>query len=193
MFEKISMKLSQMITSTDADSDETDVIRYGLECIINTLIPIIIYTIYSAINHQINDMIVWLIFFLGLRNYIGGYHAPTQLSCIVISTLFGIFSLYIDLCLSVSFIFYKIALMIIMMMIFIVVGPIMQYPSDSLKKRLSLFAVSFQVFGIIIFTMLLHLKVRLGNAIFIGMISAYLLYLLHLLLKRLSLIQKLSR
>jgi spermidine/putrescine-binding protein len=49
-----------MIPSTDAVSDETDVIRYGLECIINTLIPIIIYTIYSAINHQINDMIVSL-------------------------------------------------------------------------------------------------------------------------------------
>ena len=47
MFEKISMKLSQMITSNHSDSDETDVIQYGLECIINTLIPIIIYTIYS--------------------------------------------------------------------------------------------------------------------------------------------------
>lgn len=93
MIEKISRIISyKLLLFRNADeisNDDLDILQYGLECIINTLIPIIIFLIVAFHQHMIFDLVLWLITFLITRNYIGGYHARTHLRCIFISTITG--------------------------------------------------------------------------------------------------------
>lgn len=99
MIEKISRIISYRLLiakgSDEINNDELEVLQYGLECIINTLIPIIILLIVALYNHMVIDLFLWLATFLITRNYIGGYHAKTHLRCMFISTILGLFALFI--------------------------------------------------------------------------------------------------
>lgn len=97
MIEKISAILAKWIlqntTTSPSDSDEYELLEYGIECIINTLIPIIFFITYSLSQCMFVEMLCWFITFLYIRNVIGGYHASSHISCIIVSTIYGIISL----------------------------------------------------------------------------------------------------
>lgn len=91
MIKKISHYFSKQLA---ANTEEQEILQYGFECLINTLIPLIFFFIFAIVKKMIVETIIWLILFLLLRNYIGGYHASSHGRCIVMSTIYGLITLF---------------------------------------------------------------------------------------------------
>lgn len=71
-------------TAEKSSSEEIEMLQYGIECIINILIPLIIIFIYAFLSHKTLDMFIWFLSFLLLRNFIGGYHTSSHIRCIIL-------------------------------------------------------------------------------------------------------------
>ena len=91
MIQNISYYFSKKLSS---NTEEQEVLQYGFECLINTLIPTIFYFLFALAQSMIFETIIWLVLFLLLRNYIGGYHASSHGRCITISTFYGLLTLF---------------------------------------------------------------------------------------------------
>ncbi len=79
----------------DFDEDQREIYIYGLECIMNTGITILILAIWGGLTGSITETLVWIIAFSTLRHHTGGYHASTHSTCILSSTLLGISNLFV--------------------------------------------------------------------------------------------------
>lgn len=88
MIHKISYYFSIKLSS---NTDEQEILQYGFECLINSIIPISFFLLFAILQNIIFETLIWMTLFLLLRNYIGGYHASTSIRCIVLSTLYGLF------------------------------------------------------------------------------------------------------
>jgi len=69
--------------------DQLEIYIYGLECFFNTSITILLLTIWGFFSHNLSYTLVWLMVFSLLRHLIGGFHAPTQFTCILGSFILG--------------------------------------------------------------------------------------------------------
>ena len=78
-----------ILSNTDTDDAQKDVYAYGIECFLNTAITVSILCLWGMITHTFSETVIWLISFTLLRHYVGGYHAPSNLSCILSSVLLG--------------------------------------------------------------------------------------------------------
>ncbi len=73
-----------------------DVLVYGAELIISSLVEIVILLIMGMATKRLLETIVFLGFFCPLRSVCGGYHAPGYRSCtILFSTAFLIMLLFV--------------------------------------------------------------------------------------------------
>lgn len=70
-----------------SEEERNEIIRYGLQSIKSTFTMIIVLSFIGCIFHVFVQSIIFLICFMSLRKYAGGYHADTQGRCYVISTL----------------------------------------------------------------------------------------------------------
>ena len=78
MIQSISHYFSEKLAS---NSEEQEVLQYGFECLINTLIPTIFYFLFALAQSMIFETIIWLVLFLLLRNI----HNLLPLNKIIIS------------------------------------------------------------------------------------------------------------
>lgn len=89
MIEHLSRLIAKSLynnTAEKSSSEEIEMLQYGIECIINILIPLIIIFIYAFLSHKTLDMFIWFLSFLLLRNFIGGYHTSSHIRCIILSS-----------------------------------------------------------------------------------------------------------
>lgn len=77
------------VSSKKINSEELDIYIYGLECFLNTFITITLLTIWGIFSHSLSSTLLWVLTFSLLRHFIGGVHAPTQLTCILASFFLG--------------------------------------------------------------------------------------------------------
>ena len=87
---KRTIKYIAAHSNQDIDQDQLDVYIYGLECFINTAVPVVLLTIFSILHDSLFETWLWIFTFTLLRKYTGGYHAPTQFTCMAFSTCLGI-------------------------------------------------------------------------------------------------------
>lgn len=93
MIQKLSRKVvTTLVTASHQtiDDEQQEVYLYGMECFLNTGITVFLLFIWGVFLDTLLETIIWIISFSLLRKYSGGYHAHSQLSCIVSSTLLGI-------------------------------------------------------------------------------------------------------
>lgn len=83
------------LSNLSKDSDDIEVYVYGLLTFVYTIIPIGILITIGLILDKSLEMLVWLITFISVRKYAGGYHAKNPLSCFLYSVLLGLSSLII--------------------------------------------------------------------------------------------------
>ncbi len=76
-----------LITHKIVDINERDVYAYGLEVILLNGSLFIVCLIISLLCGEMMNFLTYLIFFVPLRIFTGGYHAKTSEKCFVISTL----------------------------------------------------------------------------------------------------------
>ena len=95
------------------EEDDLEIYAYGLLSYIYTLIPLTILLISATLFHTTLEMLTWIITFVSLRKYAGGYHAKTPTLCFLSSVLLGISSLII--CTNLQMIFFPIYIISIML------------------------------------------------------------------------------
>lgn len=84
MIKSFSNKLLQYLVKTgtiDKDEDVLAYYRYGLEITISSIVNIILILLIGICSHHFYESIAFLICFVTLRQFTGGYHANTYFKC----------------------------------------------------------------------------------------------------------------
>lgn len=186
MIEKIAKTLAYKIhknASDIVDYDEIEVIQYGIECIINITIPLAIIYFIALIYSSFVYSLLWSILFLIIRNFTGGYHASSHIKCMIYSTCIGLIVLYFIIHCSYDFFIVKILILLSTYITYLLCGSIIQndYTQQeikSLKKTGKLIYLLYILLSIV----LLHYRIKIGNVIFVTIISNWLLYALEIIL-----------
>ncbi len=101
MIKSISNKLLQYLIKADVIDKSEDALayyKYGLEITISSLLNIVLIFSIGIISGQLIESILFLICFIPLRRFTGGYHANSYLKCnILFSVLFIILLLIFNL------------------------------------------------------------------------------------------------
>lgn len=86
MIERFSVALSQAwVEAGIVDSGDESLYRYGLELLLSTAINIVLIAIISVAFGHPWAFLPYLISFMPLRSFAGGYHARTHWLCILVS------------------------------------------------------------------------------------------------------------
>lgn len=188
MIEHLSRLIAKSLynnTAEKSSSEEIERLQYGIECIINILIPLIIIFIYAFLSHKTLDMFIWFLSFLLLRNFIGGYHTSSHIRCIILSSFVGILSIILISNMSTAFFIFKILIIVLLFTAFLMIGPMLQnqsyiYMKQSLRKK----AIwTFLIYIASIF-LLFFLNIQYWTSLYIGTISACVLYLIEFLIRK---------
>lgn len=122
MLEKMSMYLAnQLYIKGEIAEDKIVIIRYGFEIMISSLFILLSIPLCAIIMFRLSDGIIFLLFFMPVRLFSGGYHAPTYKKCyvctmmlfsivILIAYLFPILNIYtvvLSLIVCIAYIFEK--------------------------------------------------------------------------------------
>ncbi|MCR5754922.1 MAG: accessory gene regulator B family protein [Acetatifactor sp.] len=78
-----------VLSGMDVHDEDMEVYIYGLECFFNTFVTFILLSLWGCITHTLLLTWLWVVAFSFLRKFIGGAHAPTQISCIISSVILG--------------------------------------------------------------------------------------------------------
>lgn len=82
MIEQISKYLAKSICNSNINGkDKYEIIAYGIEIILATVINIIVVLLIALIFNKLTVTIVYLGVFMAFRTYTGGYHSKTHFRC----------------------------------------------------------------------------------------------------------------
>lgn len=84
MLYKLSAKLAKKLAEHLEDGKE-DVYIYGLELIISTVVGLASILLISCLLFELKSGLIFIIMFVPLRLFTGGYHAATYGKCFVVS------------------------------------------------------------------------------------------------------------
>ena len=76
-----------MLNDKTVSPEEKQIVRYGLENMLNNLAGFVLMVLLGAYYACVFESILLWIFFFGLRKNAGGFHAKTRIRCLVSSTL----------------------------------------------------------------------------------------------------------
>lgn len=83
----LDMIMEFVSKNKDFDSDEAEVVRYGLEMFILKAVFSAAALAVGAIMHSFWECLVFIILFSAIRSCAGGYHADTRIQCFIQSVL----------------------------------------------------------------------------------------------------------
>ncbi len=64
-----------------AEKSKEVIYAYGMELLISDILNTLIVLLIALISHTLPAVIVFITVFMGLRRFVGGYHANSHLSC----------------------------------------------------------------------------------------------------------------
>lgn len=86
MINKISALLSEEIgLRLNSSDNEREIYAYSIEVLLSLFINLIILSFTAYVLKKPVELLIFIIFFSGLRSFAGGYHAKTHLECISLS------------------------------------------------------------------------------------------------------------
>ncbi len=182
MIEKIAEAIAKKLIiskNNTYDPDELDILKYGMECILNLSIPMVFYLIFSLKTHLFFQMLIWLCTFLLFRNSIGGYHANSHIKCIFYSTLYGLIFIKLISLFDNLNIFIELSFLTVVFFTHIYIPPIIDNPQQKMiyYKKSVLFLLTI----LSVLTMLLRfVNVSFSVSILLGIVSAELLFIIQL-------------
>ncbi len=88
MINKISLLLSDGIgVKLNSSDDEKAVYAYSIEVLLSLFVNLILLLCVAHVVNKKWELLIFIIFFSGLRTYAGGYHAKTHVECMALSML----------------------------------------------------------------------------------------------------------
>lgn len=96
MFDKQAKAIADMQAELgQVDEQQRDIVQYGLEVALSTAANIIISAVIGIVSGMLLETAVFCAGFILLRRFAGGYHAATQLRCLLVSTLSTVIGLVV--------------------------------------------------------------------------------------------------
>lgn len=87
MFREIAEEITKtMVTSNIINIEDRELYTYGLELIIPKTVFYIIVLILSLLTDTFIPSLLFILFYMSVRSFSGGYHSKTAGFCIVVST-----------------------------------------------------------------------------------------------------------
>lgn len=77
------LTLEKLCANNIIKEEEREIYLYGLELLIATIFKGLVIVIIGALTGLIKEMLIFTLFFSGLRIQAGGYHAKTILGCLI--------------------------------------------------------------------------------------------------------------
>lgn len=124
-----------LICKNTIDDDNREIYQYGLEQIFTTALNILTTLVLGIIFGKIYQGIVFVVAFMTLRSYSGGYHASTSIRCYIFSVISIVAGLSVMKLVEVNR-FVCLVLLILSSIIILVLSPIetVNKPLDEIEK-----------------------------------------------------------
>lgn len=87
MYNKLVKTVFSEVIAQAESEDEQDVVVYGLEAIVSTLVDILAMLLIGFVSHSLLGSVVYLLAFCTIRVLAGGFHANSYLSCLLCSII----------------------------------------------------------------------------------------------------------
>jgi len=88
MLQRLSENLSHYLVKQNAATEEKrEIIQYGLQSLISTGLAVVLILVIALLLGQFWESVVFLVGFVFLRRYTGGYHAGTYFRCFATTIL----------------------------------------------------------------------------------------------------------
>lgn len=151
------------------DKDQQDFYRYGIEITISSLLNIILILLLGIITFHITESIVFLITFILLRMYMGGFHAGTYFRCnalmcvsfIITACFYELLKTHINVPLTIILLIPFFAAVIAFCPVENVNKPITDKKKKTLKIADILLGLLFSVISIVLISKEIHLGVMM--------------------------------
>ena len=94
MIHKLAAGMASIFVSYGESSEENmDIYTYACEAIIATLFNVLVCMVIGVAFGRLSESITFMVVFVSLRRYVGGYHAKTHFRCILTFSIILIGSL----------------------------------------------------------------------------------------------------
>ena len=88
LLDSASTKLTQyLIRNNVISGDDFPIYKYGLELLISSIIETVVICVLGSIAFTLFDAVIFIVCFVLLRSFSGGFHAKSYLRCTVYSTV----------------------------------------------------------------------------------------------------------
>lgn len=165
MLNKIAVILSKRLLSHNTITEELfDIYVYGFELLLSSLMSTSIVLVVGMLLGRILETIVFLITFVLLRSFTGGYHANSYLLCVLVTSLSYGFVLLLSEFIKVSINAY-IILALVGLVVLLILAPI-GHPNKKLspEKKIRFKIISIIIFAFII-TVGIYTKIHCNNGV----------------------------
>ena len=134
MLEKVSKSITNSLRKKGIVLDEfADVYQYGFELLLSFLISTGLVIIAGIIVNRFIETLVFLIVFISLRSFTGGFHAMKYWICTV--STFGVYSLVMFVSSYVSVNFYVFYILFLIGSIILYIKAPVENPNKKLTKK----------------------------------------------------------
>ena len=134
MLEKVSKSITNSLRKKGIVLDEfADVYQYGFELLLSFLISTGLVIIAGIIVNRFIETLVFLIVFISLRSFTGGFHAMKYWICTV--STFGVYSLVMFVSSYVSVNFYVFYILFLIGSIILYIKAPVENPNKELTKK----------------------------------------------------------
>lgn len=131
MVGKVSRKVTDRLLSRNAIKDEDyEIYQYGLEQLFTSILNMLTLLVIGSIMGMIWQGIIFVLSFMLLRKYAGGYHASTPLGCYLLTTLIITVALSVMKYFEISILIYLVLLMVSSVIVY------MLAPVEAVNKEL---------------------------------------------------------
>ena len=131
MVGKVSRKVTDRLLSRNAIKDEDyEIYQYGLEQLFTSILNMLTLFVIGSIMGMIWQGIIFVLSFMLLRKYAGGYHASTPLGCYLLTTLIITVALSVMKYFEISILIYLVLLMVSSVIVY------MLTPVEAVNKEL---------------------------------------------------------
>lgn len=167
------------------DPEFEEVYVYGLELVLSFIISTSIILLIGVLSRNIGITLTFLLIFIALRRFTGGFHAATYLKCKIwtVSTYFIVLLLSIFCNIPIWSYLPLSFLGFVFILLFGPIENIHKPLTKAIKKKnkiLSLILFS----ALIVFGLIIHLQIRqLSNAVFYTLVSVIVLMIIPILQK----------
>ena len=154
MISKLAKSIAHFFVVQNITEDSKEVIyAYGMELLISDVLNTIIALLIALFSHTLPAVVVFIAVFMGLRQFVGGFHANSHLSCMFTLVMvmmvfsYGICNVsgHITPIFSISFIMIALPIILCIAPVPHPNKPMSEEKSVKLRKRSCILAVTLSV------------------------------------------------